>query len=66
MIVGTNLMGGGGAGGQAENVEQTRQLGKQTETLNKLLTVMDGAFGDGGRGMAKKLASGVSDGIAQG
>ena len=66
MIVGTNLMGGGGAGGQAENVEQTRQLGKQTETLNRMLTTLDGAFGDGGRGLAKKLASGVSDGISQG
>jgi len=64
MIVGTNLMGGSGGGTDTSKMEQKQD--KQNETLNKLLTVMDGAFGDGGRGMAKKLASGVSDGIAQG
>ena len=65
MIVGTNLFGGTGGGGTDTSKMEQKQ-DKQNETLNKLLTVMDGAFGDGGRGMAKKLAAGVSDGIGQG
>jgi hypothetical protein len=59
----------GGIGGSAINTTDTSKMeqkqDKQNETLNKLLTVMDGAFGDGGRGIAKKLASGVSDGISE-
>ena len=66
MIVGTNLFGGGGAGGQAANVEQARAMAKQSEIQNRTLAVLEGAFGDGGRGLAKKLASGVNDGIAKG
>ena len=65
MIVGTNLFGGTGGGGQASNVEQARAMAKQSETLNRILTTLDGAFGDGGRGLSKMLAAGVVSGNEQ-
>ena len=62
-VFGTNLFGGGGEGGQASNVEQIRAIEKQTETQNRTLAILEGAFGDGGRGLAKMLAGGVVTGI---
>ena len=38
---------------------------KQTETLNRMLATLDGAFGDGGRGLSKMLAAGVVSGNEQ-
>ena len=65
MIVGTNLFGGTGGGGQDSNVEQARAMAKQTEIQNRTLAVLEGVFGDGGRGLSKMLASGVVSGNEQ-
>ena len=45
--------------------EQIRAIEKQTETQNRTLAILEGAFGDGGRGLAKMLAGGVVSGNEQ-
>ena len=63
MIVGTNLLGNGGGGSSTDTSKLEQKQDKQNELLTGMLNTLDGALGDGGRGLATKLAGGVTTGI---
>jgi len=63
ITAGTNLLGNGGGGSSTDTSKLEQKQDKQNELLTGMLNTLDGALGDGGRGLATKLAGGVTTGI---